>query len=54
MWEDVAHFVILPNYKEDIDILREAIDTLAISTVARTQVRPKRRAELMVINAEQS
>jgi len=38
MWEDVSHFVVLPNYKEDIDILREAIDTLAISTVARTQM----------------
>ena len=38
MWEDVTHFVVLPNYKEDIDILREAIDTLAVSTVARTQM----------------
>ena len=38
LWEDVMHFVILPNYKEDIDILREAIDTLAISTVARNQM----------------
>lgn len=37
-WEDVMHFVILPNYKEDIDILREAIDTLAISTLARNQM----------------
>jgi hypothetical protein len=37
-WEDVVHFVILPNYKEDIDILREAIDTLAISTIAREQM----------------
>jgi len=37
-WEDVMHFVVLPNYKEDIDILREAIDTLAISTVARNQM----------------
>ena len=32
------HFEILPNYKEDIDILREAIDTLAISTIAREQM----------------
>ena len=37
-WEDPMHFVILPNYKEDIDILREAIDTLAISTLARNQM----------------
>ena len=37
-WDEVVHFVILPNYKEDIDILREAIDTLAISTVARGQM----------------
>ena len=35
IWDEVVHFVILPNYKEDIDILREAIDTLAISTLAR-------------------
>jgi hypothetical protein len=32
------HFVVLPNYKEDIDILREAIDTLAVSTLARHQM----------------
>mmetsp|Transcript_46493 Transcript_46493/g.105037 ORF Transcript_46493/g.105037 Transcript_46493/m.105037 type:complete len:473 (-) Transcript_46493:81-1499(-) len=38
VWEDLMHFVILPNYKEDIDILREAIDTLAISTLARSQM----------------
>lgn len=68
-WEDVVHFVFLPNYKvqgavlastevlggppeshstcacsvihgsqEDLDILREAIDTIANSTIAATQV----------------
>ena len=35
IWDEVVHYVILPNYKEDIDILREAIDTLDISTLAR-------------------
>jgi hypothetical protein len=59
-WEDVLHFVVLPNYKvcvyaretlliiiimtsaiplqEDIEILREALDTISVSTLAREQV----------------
>jgi hypothetical protein len=37
-WEDVLHFVLLPNYKEDIDILREAIDSCAGSSLARDQM----------------
>ena len=27
-WDDIQHFVVLPNYKEDIDTLREALDTV--------------------------
>jgi len=37
-WEDVVHFVILPNYKEDLPILRLAIDSVARSKIARTQI----------------
>ena len=37
-WSDVRHFVILPNYKEDPDILREAIDSCAAFSLARTHM----------------
>lgn len=37
-WRDVVHFVILPNYKEDPDILREAMDSCAQSSVAASQM----------------
>ena len=37
-WGDVLHFVILPNYKEDPDILREAIDSCAASSIAKRQI----------------
>jgi hypothetical protein len=37
-WGDVVHFVILPNYKEDPDILREAMDSCAQSSLAATQM----------------
>jgi len=37
-WSDVRHFVILPNYKEDPDILREAIDSCAAFSCATAQM----------------
>jgi len=37
-WEDVVHFVILPNYKEDLEILRLAIRSIARSNIALTQI----------------
>jgi len=37
-WGDVLHCVLIPNYKEDADILREAIDSCARSSVAKNQM----------------
>lgn len=37
-WDDIQHFVVIPNYKEDIDTLREALDTVVGSTIAETQI----------------
>mmetsp|Transcript_31350 Transcript_31350/g.86182 ORF Transcript_31350/g.86182 Transcript_31350/m.86182 type:complete len:945 (+) Transcript_31350:79-2913(+) len=37
-WEQVTHFVVLPNYKEDIDVLKVAIDSIAASGIAKTQI----------------
>eukprot|EP00756_Hemistasia_phaeocysticola_P007209 Hpha_TRINITY_DN14163_c0_g1::TRINITY_DN14163_c0_g1_i1::g.10477::m.10477 len=37
-WAAVRHYVVLPNYKEEFEILCEAIDTIAVSAVAKTQI----------------
>mmetsp|Transcript_41601 Transcript_41601/g.75432 ORF Transcript_41601/g.75432 Transcript_41601/m.75432 type:complete len:970 (-) Transcript_41601:238-3147(-) len=37
-WEDIIHFVILPNYKEDIEVLRLAIRSVAASSIASTNI----------------
>eukprot|EP00419_Tripos_fusus_P062244 CAMPEP_0172916004 /NCGR_PEP_ID=MMETSP1075-20121228/195374_1 /TAXON_ID=2916 /ORGANISM="Ceratium fusus, Strain PA161109" /LENGTH=633 /DNA_ID=CAMNT_0013775187 /DNA_START=49 /DNA_END=1950 /DNA_ORIENTATION=- len=37
-WEDVVHFVILPNYKEDLEVLRLAIRSIAGSQIALAQI----------------
>jgi cellulose synthase/poly-beta-1,6-N-acetylglucosamine synthase-like glycosyltransferase len=37
-WHDVQHLVVIPNYKEDIDVLRQTLGRLAESPLARTQV----------------
>jgi hypothetical protein len=37
-WEDVLHFVILPNYEEDVNTLRAAIRTVAASKLAKRQI----------------
>jgi len=37
-WEEVVHFVILPNYKEDIEVLRLAIRSVAASSLASTNI----------------
>jgi len=36
--QEVIHWVILPNYKEDYDILCEAIDSVGKSAIASTQI----------------
>jgi len=37
-WDDVTHFVVLPNYKEDEEILRLAIRSVAASKMASKQI----------------
>lgn len=37
-WGEVMHFVILPNYKEDREVLRLAIESIARSTIASEQI----------------
>merc|ERR1719188_2418576 len=37
-WEDVTHFVVLPNYKEDLEVLKLAIKSVAASGVAKRQI----------------
>lgn len=37
-WEDVMHFVLIVNYKEDLDILRYTMETIAESKIATTQI----------------
>jgi hypothetical protein len=37
-FEDVMHFVICTNYKEDLDILREAIYSIAASKISKRQI----------------
>jgi len=37
-WEDVVHFVVLPNYKEDMEVLRLAIMSVAKSKIAKSQI----------------
>jgi len=34
----VVHWVVLPNYNEDIKVLREAIESIAQSTIAKIQI----------------
>jgi len=37
-WEDVVHYVILPNYKEDLDVLRLAVGSIAASPMSAAQI----------------
>eukprot|EP00929_Paragymnodinium_shiwhaense_P113373 TRINITY_DN81657_c0_g1_i1.p1 TRINITY_DN81657_c0_g1~~TRINITY_DN81657_c0_g1_i1.p1 ORF type:complete len:973 (-),score=209.90 TRINITY_DN81657_c0_g1_i1:277-3195(-) len=37
-WSDICHFVIIPNYKEDLKDLRMALDSVASSGVAKEQI----------------
>jgi len=37
-WEGVTHFVILPNYQEDLEILRLAANSIAASKIATEQI----------------
>jgi len=37
-WDDVLHLIVLPNYKEDLSVLRQTLDRLAVQSVAKKQV----------------
>ncbi|MCC7449819.1 MAG: hypothetical protein IT324_20535 [Anaerolineae bacterium] len=37
-WYDVFHLVVIPNYKEELVVLRQTLDRLAMQSVAREQV----------------
>jgi hypothetical protein len=37
-WSDVIHVVVSPNYKEELIVLRQTLDRLAIQSLAKTQV----------------
>ncbi|CAE8662283.1 unnamed protein product [Polarella glacialis] len=37
-WQEVVHFVILPNYNEDVEVLHMAIASIAQSKIAAEQV----------------
>jgi hypothetical protein len=37
-WESVMHYVIIANYKEEIPVLKETLDSLAQSTLAKKQM----------------
>lgn len=37
-WEAVLHVVLLPNYNEELIVLRQTLDKLALSPLAKTQV----------------
>lgn len=37
-WTDVIHVMIIPNYKEDYDVLRDTLARIAESPMAKTQV----------------
>jgi len=37
-WDDVHHVVIIPNYKEPIDVLRTTLDTLAAQYEAKQRI----------------
>jgi len=38
LWESVLHVVLLPNYNEELIVLRQTLDKLALSPLAQTQV----------------
>lgn len=37
-WDDVMHFVICTNYKEDMELMHQAIDSVAASSLAKAQI----------------
>jgi len=37
-WEDVFHVVVVANYKEHLHTIREAVDSVAMSPLARSQI----------------
>jgi hypothetical protein len=38
LWDDVIHYVIIPNYKESTSILQETLNSLAASKIATTHI----------------
>lgn len=37
-WESTMHYVVIANYKEDLEILKETMDSLAASSLAKDQM----------------
>lgn len=37
-WDDIIHYVIIPNYKEDPTTLQEMINSIAASKIAKTHI----------------
>merc|ERR1712232_760069 len=37
-WESVRHYVIIPNYKEELDDLRMTLDSVSASIIAKEQI----------------
>lgn len=37
-WDDAHHFVLLPNYDESLDVLRESLDSVAANSIAKTHI----------------
>jgi len=39
-WDDITHYVIIPNYKENMSVLCESLGAIAMSSIARTHIIP--------------
>ncbi|MEP7288042.1 MAG: hypothetical protein ABI947_19995 [Chloroflexota bacterium] len=60
-WEDVFHLIVIPNYKEELSVLRQTLDRLAQQSPARQQVivvlameagEPEAAAKAAILEAE--
>lgn len=53
VWNNVTHFVIIPNFNERESIMRQSLNSLAQQSMARRQIIPVLAMEAREVNVEQ-
>jgi hypothetical protein len=51
-WDEITHYVMIPNYKENVSVLSETLNALALSSLAKGQIIPVLGMEMREEGAE--